>query len=117
MSDYTKEQIRLIVRSELRKILDAGLMYTEEAKPQPKTDANMKTETISTEQILLANFPDDLRERLVAEEVGDSWLLKLTHFIRGEQGKEIWAKVNAVVKNLGGKWQSMGKASHWEVPK
>ena len=109
-----EEEIRFLVRDELRKILDKGLMYSAEVE---KREPVKKQDEIPSEQALMANFPEELRNLMVAEEKAGVWELKFKHFIRGEEGQKAWAKANAVIKNLGGKWVSAGKDSRWVVPK
>jgi hypothetical protein len=50
------------------------------------------------------------------EDVGEA--VKVTmEYQRGAKGKETWGKVNAIVKEFGGRWLSQGRGSHWLVPK
>lgn len=37
-------------------------------------------------------------------------------YIHGEKGRETWRQINEAIKECGGKWVSMGKDSHWEIP-
>jgi hypothetical protein len=108
MVDFTAEDIRRIAREEIRRFVDAGLMYTESSVNAPKAK-----DVIVSEQALLNNFPEDIANVLVAEDKGGFWSLKATLFL----GKEAFAKTVAVVKQLGGKYVSSGKNSHFEVPK
>jgi hypothetical protein len=49
-TEQQKEWIRATVRNELRIILDKGLMYSVEAKPQPKPDmADLTWEPVQTD--------------------------------------------------------------------
>lgn len=69
-----------------------------------------------SEQALLKNFPDELREQLNVSDMNTEWFLTKP-YDASDKGKREWTKINAVVKALGGSWESMGKDSHWSVPK
>ncbi len=56
----------------------------------------------------LGEFVDDFAVDLQ----GDIVVVKAKHFV----AKEEWDKVNNALRGLGGKWTSMGKASHWRIP-
>jgi len=94
-TEQQKEWIRATVRNELRIILDKGLMYSAEAKPQPQ---KMKVAT-------LQDFPEELQEYLTI-----SADMIETKFV----SKEKWNQINDVAKGLGYKWVSDGKNSRWE---
>jgi len=95
---YTEEQIRYFVRDELRKILDKGLMYSAEAKPQ----AQAKTELpiISSEILEYCDVSGNPVNKV-----------KPKVFIHN---REIWERINAELKEQGFKWVSDGKNSRWE---
>ena len=92
-----EEEIRYLVRDELRKILDKGLMYSAEAKPQPKK--NMSAVDIANE------FPENLRKHLTVTV--DT--IK-TEFV----SKEMWSQMDGIARKLGFKYVSDGKNSRWK---
>lgn len=60
----------------------------------------------------LANYEDILS----FEEVGD--FIKVTmEYQPGPKGKATWEAVNEQVKQFGGEWKSVGRGSHWAVPR
>ena len=58
-------------------------------------------------------FPDDLKTLLIFEETKDAIIIKTKGFL----GSQNFAKIGAVVRNLGGNWVSSGKESHFKIPK
>jgi hypothetical protein len=76
---------------------------TEKPKPQESADA----------KLILSNFPLDLANLLEISELPKLWYLKAVHFL----GTEKFAAISQVVRQMGGKYVSEGKTSHWEVPK
>jgi len=97
----SEEQIRYYVRDELRKILDKGLMYSAEVKPQPKPQKLTATE-------IADKFPENLRKHLTIN-TGDSETRISTAFV----SREYWDQMNEIAKELGFSWVSAGKDSHW----
>ena len=63
--------------------------------------------TIDDVKKALGEFVDDFTVDLQ----GDVVVVKAKHFVL----KEEWDKVNNDLRGLGGKWTSMGKASHWRI--
>lgn len=57
----------------------------------------------------------DFKHLLSIEEATDCFYIKMP-YVYGEKGRETWRQVNEAVKECGGKWVSMGKDSHWEIP-
>ena len=64
--------------------------------------------TIEDVKKSLGEFVDDYTVDLQ----GDVVVVKAKHFVP----KEEWDKINNGLRDLGGKWTSMGKASHWRIP-
>ena len=92
------EEIRYIVRDELRKILDKGLMYSAETKPKPQKEA-------ITPQAVAEAFPPDLRQYLTITE----------NTIKNEYvSPEKFAQISAIAEKLGYKRIVDGKNSRWE---
>jgi hypothetical protein len=88
---------------------------TEQITTAPKP-VQKQEESITSEQSLLNNFPEELAAKLTVSEVyGEWWITK--QYDRTEQGKVDFAKITRVVKALGGSWDPAGKNSHWSVPK
>ena len=124
MSDFTEEIIRYLVRDELSKILDKGLMYSAETVPTETVQAKkpdrprpqQQQYTIVSEQELLANFTEDLQDLIHVSDMGEVYFITKP-YERGDEGKRQFARISQVVKNLGGVWISDGKNSRWEVPK
>lgn len=102
---FSEEQIRFFVRDELRKILDKGLMYSAEAKPQPKPTP--KAESKLSQGDILEKFPEELRRHLTVEEGGR--VIRTEYVSCGR-----WEEINAKAKELGYKWISDKKNSRWE---
>jgi len=102
---FTEEQIRYYVRDELRKILDKGLMYSAEVKPQPKFQPKATPPAIQQPSVILNAFPEDLRKLITVE---DNKIRK--KFVSPETFKVM----DDVAKGLGYKWISDGKNSRWE---
>lgn len=101
MVEFTAEDIRRIAREEIRRILDAGLMYTCESKnaPQPKATS------------IIDQFPPSYRDFLTLKD-GEIYCEYVS--------KEKWTEINNVARDLGYEYVSDGKNSHWRkkaVPK
>jgi len=58
-------------------------------------------------------FPDHLTEHLTVSDEGKYFVVKATHFL----GKDMFGEVAGLVKKLGGEYVSMGKQSHFRIPK
>lgn len=105
MSAFTEAQIRQIAREELRKILDAGLMYTAECKP-PTTE--------TAKQHPLSGLPKELSDILEATREGNIWKIKNTTYIKPNDFKELCE----IFKQQGGKWNPATNNEHgyWSIP-
>lgn len=58
----------------------------------------------------------DYEDILTFEEVGE--VVKVTmQYQRGPHGKVKWSAVNSIVKEFGGEWISLGRDSHFKVPR
>lgn len=58
----------------------------------------------------------DYEDILTFEEVGE--VVKVTmQYQHGPHGKVKWSAVNSIVKEFGGEWVSLGKDSHFKVPR
>jgi len=63
-------------------------------------------------EVSLADYKDKL-----TFDYKDDCVIITKAYEGGAKGKEEWGNINAVVKTeLGGKWVSMGRDSHWVVP-
>ena len=87
MSSFTEQQIRSIARDELRKILDAGLLYTAECKPNlaEKQGATPSFLKGTIEQAPATsppiNMPEAVNHLTDAETVNGYTLLKPKHYL------------------------------------
>lgn len=95
----SESQIRVIVRDELRKILDKGLMYSDEVKTQEPKQSEFK-------------FSDEVMHLVTAELQGNTWIVHSKHFLQIDD----FARVSEEVKKHGGNYVSSGRDSHWTVP-
>jgi hypothetical protein len=102
MSDFTAEDIRRIAREEIRRFVDAGLMYTEESVNAPK--AKPEQPTPQPVNPVIAKFPVELQQHLT-EKNGQIF----SEYVSNEK----WKAINAEAKALGYKWISDGKNSRW----
>jgi len=55
----------------------------------------------------------DLATLVQVQRATDCYYIKCKGFIRP---REKWVQINTVIKELGGKWISMDRDSHWEIP-
>lgn len=103
-----EEEIRKIIRDEIGKIkfvlewpaeMETWPTKTE-AKPQPANNSIIK------------DFPVEVQQFLSAELKGGVWYVR-SKFV----SKPKWNLINKYAKSMGGKWISLGKESHWEIPK
>jgi len=60
-----------------------------------------------------AKFPEELKEILTFEAVGEYVVIKPRQYL----GSETFAKIAAVVREAGGEYVSAGKESHFRVPR
>ena len=59
------------------------------------------------------SFPEELESRLSFEEKGDYILIKPRQFL----GSDNFAKIASTARGMGGEYISLGKDSHFRVPK
>ncbi len=59
------------------------------------------------------SFPEELEARLSFDEKGDYIIIKPKQFL----GSENFAKIASAVRGMGGEYISLGKDSHFRVPK
>jgi hypothetical protein len=71
------------------------------------------TSGISAIEEVKNNFPKDLAELLTFEIKEDCAIVRPRHFL----GSDNFAKIAAIVRNLGGEYISAGKESHFKIPK
>jgi hypothetical protein len=106
----TESQIRQITREEVRRILDAGLMYTEQTMEKQGTTRNTQspmgptapTPSPSPPTTILQKFPPELRQHLSLKE-GKVY----TEFV----SREKFAVIAEAATTLGYSWVSDGKNS------
>ena len=118
----TEQQIKQIVREEVRRIFDAGLLYTETCKPVEKqgtTQAPLKPQTATAPMpstspsfTILEKFSQDLAEQLTAEKIGNKWIVKPLHFLN----TDVFYDVCKEAKELQGIYLKEPKNNHWEIP-
>lgn len=58
-------------------------------------------------------FPDDLRAKLTFEAQPDATIVRPKRFL----GPEVFSKVASIIKELGGSYISVGKNSHFKIPR
>jgi len=137
---FTPEQIaymdkrygKAAIHAEVKRILDTGLMFTEEADMQmsgehpafkpaterslgvPPTSSTTQPQNQPTAQTLKieTNFPVDLQEVLRFTQKGNICIIKPVTFLHGDS----FPRTAEIVKGLGGKYVSAGRESHFEVP-
>ena len=110
---FTEKQIREITRDELRRIIDAGLMYTFEAGQQISGAAPAGFKTGEMPKPKLPAMPAEVEHFIEVKDVTkDSFVLKSKHFLSAENFKQ----VTEWVKSQGGQYVSAGKDSHWTIP-
>jgi hypothetical protein len=98
----SESQIKKFVREELKRILDAGLLYTEGCTPVTVT-----TTGPPASQNVIDQFPEPLRKHL-SEKDGKIY----TEYV----SRERWGEINEAAKTLGYKWvkdTADPKQSHW----
>jgi hypothetical protein len=107
-----EQQIRAIVKDELRKIIDAGLMYTVECKPQemgkqgtPSLQPSSTPVPTSPPDNVLGKFPENLRQHLTFK---DGKIYK--KFV----ANELFEQMNQIAVANGYRWISDGTRSRWE---
>jgi len=79
-------------------------------------DPSMKKEIASGTSAVVQvknNFPKHLAELLTFEIKDDCAIVKPKQFL----GSENFVTIAAIVRNLGGTYQSQGKESHFKIPK
>ncbi len=59
------------------------------------------------------SFPEELETRLTFEEKGEYIIIKPKQFL----GSDNFAKIASAVRGMGGEYISLGKDSHFRVPK
>jgi hypothetical protein len=111
-----EQQIRAIVKDELRKIIDAGLMYTESCKPQemgkqgtPSLQPSSTPVPTSSPNNVLGKFPEEQRQHIALKD----GFIVMTEFV----SKERWMEINDTAESLGYKWvrnEKDAKLSRWE---
>ena len=130
---FSEQQIRAIVKDELRKIIDAGLMYTAECtqsinkpkedistyKPQeagkqgtPSNQPSLTPVPSSPPLDVLSKFPAEIGTKLTTEKKGDYWIIKPKTFLQPED----FRIAIDTVQSLDGEYISAGKESHFRVP-
>jgi len=110
----TEERVREIAREEFKKILDTGLMYTEQSKNAPKIQSKQSTEQKPQNPAnILSQFPTELANLLTTTEENNYYILKPKKFLEPDN----FAKVAEIVKTLGGEYISAGKNSHFRIKK
>lgn len=97
---FSEQQIRQLVREEVRRIIDAGLMYTAEAKPQLTPQSKPEPQTPDA----LSKFPENLRQHLT---------LKDGKIYKKFVAPELFEQMNKIASENGYRWISNGKESHW----
>ena len=103
MSTFTEDQIRSIVQNELRRIIDAGLLYTTGTTTPTPTSPRPPIPSPKTN-----SFKEATIKNTVAQLDGS---IKPIHFIND---KELWNQINDDLVLHGFKWVSAGKESRWQ---
>ena len=96
----TREDVQRWTREEVRRIFDAGLMYTEQAEKKP----------LQVPEDVLSKFPGQQRKHLTLKD-GAIYTELVSH--------ERWVEINETAKSLGYKWVrdvENPKNSRWVKP-
>jgi hypothetical protein len=108
----SESQIKQLVREEVRRIVDAGLMYTAQCVEKPSF-TQPQTATTPTPQPsplnILDKFPEQQRKHLTLMDDGTIRTEYVSH--------ERWIEINTTANTLGYRWVkniSDPKLSHWE---
>lgn len=110
---FSEKQIREFARDEVRRIIDAGLMYTFEADQQVSGAKPPAFKTGEVPKPKLPAMPAEVEHFIEVKEVTkDNFILKSKHFLPAENFKQVtdW------VKSQYGQYVSAGKDSHWTIP-
>jgi len=97
----TREDVQRWIREEVRRIFDAGLMYTEQAekkplKPEPQTKSQSTFSAEVMEYCDLSGTPANS--------------IKPKAYI---YDRKVWSRINTELKAQGFKWVSDEKNSRW----
>ncbi len=82
------------------------------ATPPPQLSRDISEKAKSLEDVR-RSFPEDLEPLVNIEDKGDYIMIKPRQFL----GSENFAKIASAVRNMGGEYISLGKDSHFRVPK
>lgn len=82
------------------------------AMPPPQLSRDISEKAKSLEDVR-RSFPEDLEPLVNIEDKGDYIMIKPRQFL----GSENFAKIASAVRNMGGEYISLGKDSHFRVPK
>jgi hypothetical protein len=115
--EFNEEQefeIVLLIRREMKRIMDTGFMHTELIRQQPKPKVEDKPQPPTTERQpnIADEFKPEIRRRLTFENQGGSWKVTANGFLE----KDVFREVCGTVERLFGEYVRAGKASHWTVP-
>jgi hypothetical protein len=88
----------------------ALLILSVTMKEHPTAETETKTVTLSSVKVA---FPDDLEPLLTYEDEGDKIILKPKQSLN----TETFAKIVAIVRDLGGEYVSAGKDSRFKISK
>ncbi len=80
--------------------------------PPPQLSRDISEKAKSLEDVR-RSFPEDLEPLVNIEDKGDYIMIKPRQFL----GSENFAKIASAVRNMGGEYISLGKDSHFRVPK
>jgi hypothetical protein len=87
--------------------------YEIEQEDSPLLEPLQEVSSIAELLYMLNNRISDIEDILMVTEIQESFKVDRTKYLE----TSLWQEINNLIQELGGKWVSEGRESHWIVPK